>query len=123
MRYLTVCLAIASACLFGVAVAAPEQATPAELYGELFERVQLSAVYPDSKTFVDALPNRPPAQVVSEYREARAHSGFDLRAFIAERFAVPRYAGAEYRPAPGEDVRAYIDGLWSVLTREPDEPP
>lgn len=39
--------------------------TPAELYGELFERVQLSAIYPDSKTFVDALPNRAPGSTLA----------------------------------------------------------
>jgi alpha,alpha-trehalase len=58
MRKIVACLAFISSCLLGAAAAAPELATPAELYGELFERVQLSAVYPDSKTFVDALPNR-----------------------------------------------------------------
>src|SRR5688572_32608018 len=45
--------------------------TPAELYGELFERVQLERVYPDSKTFVDALPVRSPDQIMAEYRESR----------------------------------------------------
>jgi alpha,alpha-trehalase len=123
MRNIIACLAFTSSCLLGAAAAAPELATPAELYGELFERVQLSAIYPDSKTFVDALPNRPPEQVMAEYRQARARANFDLRAFVAERFGAPPYAGAEYRTAPGQDVREYIDALWSVLAHEPDEPP
>jgi alpha,alpha-trehalase len=123
MRNLIACLTFASSCLLGLAAAAPEVATPAEIYDELFERVQLSAIYPDSKTFVDALPDRPPEQVMSEYRKARARGDFDLRAFVTERFASPRHADVEYRFAPGQGVREYIDGLWSALTREPDHPP
>ena len=39
-------------------------ATPAELYGELFQRVQLERVYPDGKTFVDAVPRTTPRRKV-----------------------------------------------------------
>jgi alpha,alpha-trehalase len=107
-------------CFVGLAAAAPEVPTPAELYGELFERVQLSAVYPDSKTFVDALPNRPPEQVMAEYRKQRARADFDLRVFVGERFAAPSHAGPTHPTPAGQDVLAYIDNLWSVLEREPD---
>jgi alpha,alpha-trehalase len=120
MRKSIACLLCLCSCLFSVAAAAPDLATPADLYGELFERIQLSAVYPDSKSFVDALPNRPPEQVMAEYRQTRARPGFDLRKFVAERFAVPRHAGSEHPPEPGRDVREYIDRLWSVLSREQD---
>src|SRR5690349_2313223 len=52
-------------------VATPQPATPAQLYAELFERVQLAEVYRDSKTFVDALPKLPPDRVLAEYRRLR----------------------------------------------------
>jgi alpha,alpha-trehalase len=108
-------------CLLLGAAAALAPATPAELYGELFERVQLAQIYPDSKSFVDALPNRPPEQVLAEYRQLRARDDFDLRAFVAQRFAAPAYAAPPYRIAAGrEDVRAYIDRLWGALERKPD---
>lgn len=120
MRKRVACLVCLSSCLLGVAAAAPDLATPADLYGELFERIQLSAVYPDSKTFVDAVPNRPPEQVMAEYQRTRARPGFDLREFVAERFAVPSRSSMERQPEPGTNVREYIDRLWSVAERERD---
>lgn len=101
------------------AVRAAEVSTPSELYGELFERVQLERVFPDSKTFVDALPDREPAQVLAEYREMQQRRDFDLRRFVTSRFTAPPAANPEYRTVPGQDVRDHIDRLWSVLERKP----
>lgn len=95
--------------------------TPADVYGELFKQVQLNAVFPDSKTFVDALPNRPPEQVLSEYRQLRTQPNFDLKKFVAERFAPPPNVASEFRTVAGQDVRQHIDALWKVLERKPDD--
>lgn len=95
--------------------------TPADIYGELFEQVQLNAVFPDSKTFVDALPNRPPEQVMKEYRELRVRPGFDLKRFVAERFSTPPNVAADFSTTAGQDVRKHIDALWKVLERSPDD--
>ena len=102
------------------AVPAPIE-TPAQIYGELFQRVQLEAVYPDGKTFVDALPVRPPAQIMTEYRQARDRPDFDLREFVRTRFTTPAPSATEYHTIPGQDVREHIDRLWSVLERKPDD--
>ena len=51
-----------------VATAAPAQivpASPRQLYPGLFEAVQLGRVYADGKTFVDALPKAPPAEIMA----------------------------------------------------------
>ncbi len=95
--------------------------TPAEIYGELFERVQLEHVYPDSKSFVDALPVSSPEQVLAEYRKARTRPDFDLRKFVASQFTPPPAAGGEYHTVPGQDVREHIDALWKVLERNPED--
>lgn len=100
----------------------PEIATPVELYGELFEQVQLHDVFPDNKTFVDALPKAPPRVIVAEYARARDGADFDLRAFVARHFDPPADAASDYRADPQRDVRLHIDALWSVLERPPDEP-
>jgi alpha,alpha-trehalase len=104
----------------GGSARADATATPADLFGELFTRVQLERVYPDSKTFVDAVPVRAPATVLAEYRSARARPDFDLRAFVGARFLVTPPARSAYTPELGADVRAHIDRLWTVLTRGPD---
>lgn len=116
-------LAIACACLcwYAGVARAGHVATPAELYAELFERVQLERVFPDSKTFVDALPTRAPEQIMAEYRERRGRRDFDLREFVASRFELPRSQAAEYRTIAGQDVRQHIDRLWSVLERKPED--
>ena len=47
---------LAGAASVALAQETPRVPTPADIYGELFEQVQLNAVFPDSKAFVDALP-------------------------------------------------------------------
>ncbi|MFZ0269938.1 MAG: hypothetical protein WAL33_20105, partial [Caulobacter sp.] len=41
-----------------------EIASPADTYAELFHQVQMRKLFPDGKTFVDAKPRRPPAQIL-----------------------------------------------------------
>lgn len=94
-------------------------ATPAQLYGELFHDVQMQHVFPDSKTFVDAIAKRDPAAIVASYERERAVPSFDLRAFVAREFTVPAPAASDYHTVPGQDVRQHIDHLWPVLTRAP----
>jgi alpha,alpha-trehalase len=109
--------------LVGAAVASAQEAvpTPADVYGDLFEQVQLAAVFPDSKAFVDALPNRPPEQILNEYRQLRNQPGFDLKKFVAERFAAPPNVASDFHTVAGQDVRQHIDALWKVLERKPED--
>jgi alpha,alpha-trehalase len=105
----------------GVAACAAGQAeTPSQLYGQLFEDVQMQRVFPDSKTFVDAVANDAPARIVQRYQEERQQPGFDLAAFVASNFAGQRPEDSGYRSIPGQDVCSHIDSLWSVLARKPD---
>ena len=107
--------------------------TPAELYGDLFEQIQLQRVYADGKTFVDALPRGSPEEIRAAYEQERRAPGFDLRAFVGRHFIPPAAAAAPEQPqapstgtppdgADQSDVVAHIDALWPVLTRKPDGP-
>ena len=89
-----------------------------QLYGDLF--VDAQRVLPDAKAMVDAQPNQPPAGIVAEYDHLRGTSGFDLRAFLARQFTLPKPAGGDYKTNPDHDVREHIDALWSVLERKPE---
>jgi len=110
--------------LAGVAGAAGTVAppTPSELYPGLFERVQLERVYEDGKTFVDAVPRRPPGAIMQDYASSRDDPALDLAAFVARHFDLPASAGADFQTKPGTDIEDHIDALWPVLMREPDEP-
>src|SRR6266404_84927 len=111
---------IVALCIATPAIAQVE--TPAQLYGQLFEDVQMKRVFPDGKTFVDAVANEPPAAIMEQYREESGKPGFDLSAFVRRNFTVPRPKDSEYRSIPGEDVCRHIDKLWRVLERAPDDP-
>src|SRR5262245_3617620 len=95
--------------------------SPAELYGELFERAQMERIYPDSKTFVDLVANVAPEQVMAEYRRDSKVAGFDLLKFIREHCTAYQPDANTFRTQPGEDVRTHIDRLWKVLERKPDD--
>ncbi|HEX4682591.1 MAG TPA: hypothetical protein VH277_07790, partial [Gemmatimonadaceae bacterium] len=90
-RWLSVAaLAASAACGTAVPGAAPNAAVPAlaGVYdpardlGPLFQDVQLSPIFEDSKTFVDARPRFAPNSIAAAYAGARRSSGFDLRAFV-----------------------------------------
>lgn len=117
MRIVPVLLSL----LLASVVQAADLRTPTEIYGELFERVQLEHVYPDGKSFVDALPVKAPEQVLADYRAARGHADFDLRKFVESHFTPPPAAGSEYHTVPNQDVREHIDALWKVLERKPED--
>jgi alpha,alpha-trehalase len=110
------------------ATAAPPVATPADLFGPLFEAVQMRRIFPDGKTFVDAVPRRAPAAILAEYRRGRYPDDAALRRFVLANFRVP--GDAPTPPAPtaatsGQRVpmAQHIAGLWPVLTRAPERPP
>jgi alpha,alpha-trehalase len=97
--------------------------TPSQLYGQLFENVQMQRVFPDGKTFVDAVPHDAPAIVMQRYQDERGTPGFDLAAFVQRNFTVQHPEESAYRSIPGEDVCTHIDHLWHVLERKPDDAP
>ena len=103
----------------GTFAAAPVE-TPLELYGQMFVDVQLQRVFPDSKTFADAVPNDTPANILERYNAERLRQGFDLPAFVMRNFSLPQPRGEAYRAVPGQDVCDHVDGLWSVLKRRPE---
>ncbi|MGQ7361684.1 hypothetical protein ACTGV6_10565, partial [Streptococcus suis] len=64
----------------------PAPASPADLYGPLFVAVQTQKIFPDGKTFVDAVPKRDPAAIMADFDRARIG---DLKAFVLANFTVP----------------------------------
>jgi alpha,alpha-trehalase len=109
-------------CLAGVALAREyvHVPSPADLYGELFTRVQMQSVFSDSKTFPDAVPLQSPGRILAAYARQRADPTFDLGRFVRASFTPPAQSADAYRSNPHGSVCAHIDALWSVLTRGPD---
>jgi len=99
---------------------AQRPASPRQLYPSLFEAVQLTHVYPDNKTFVDAVAQASPADIMRAYQEQKSRPDFALGSFVAAYFAAPTAATASYRSSIPGGLRHHIDTLWTVLQRRPD---
>ncbi|MFN3877374.1 MAG: alpha,alpha-trehalase TreF [Brevundimonas sp.] len=112
-RLLLVALAASS-----LAARAPDQ-TPADLYGPLFEAVQSQRIFPDGKTFVDAVPRLPVDRIMADYAASPPADAAALKAFVDARFVIPGDTPApDTPPVPqGLDLKAHIAALWPILTR------
>jgi alpha,alpha-trehalase len=95
---------------------------PSRDLGPLFQDVQLSGIFPDSKTFVDARPLAAPAAITARFATARTAAGFSLQAFVQQYFELPQPAGASFRTDPSQTMEQHIRALWPVLTRAPPQP-
>ena len=95
---------------------------PSRDLGPLFQDVQLSGIFPDSKTFVDARALSAPATIASRYAQQRGSSGFSLAAFVAREFELPRGAGEGVKTDTTLGMEAHIGALWPALTRPRDLP-
>jgi len=80
----------------------------------------MSGIFPDSKTFVDARPLFPPAEIVRRYDSTHNAAGFNLRTFVERNFTLPRSVAEGFRTDPSQTMAQHIAALWPVLTRQPD---
>jgi alpha,alpha-trehalase len=112
---------VAQLLLVAVAGAAREAplAPPSQLYAELFVDVQTQRLFPDSKTFVDAVAKAEPDEILKRYRVARSAAAFSLQQFVAGNFEIPGAVAENFRTQPRDELRAHIRRLWPVLTRQP----
>ncbi|MFS4466749.1 alpha,alpha-trehalase TreF [Maribacter sp. 2210JD10-5] len=91
-----------------------------EALGELFVAVQLGEVFPDSKTFVDCTAKYPYAEILSEYKDQKNTSDFDLKKFVLEHFEVPMSISSNFKSDPDKTAAEHVISLWPVLKRESD---
>lgn len=94
--------------------------TPRQLFPGLFEAVQLSGIFPDNKTFVDATPMRNPNSIMKDYVIMSNKPGFDLKQFVIANFIIPGTRNGGFKSDISVGIRKHIDTLWSVLYRKPD---
>ena len=94
--------------------------SPDILLGPLFSDVQSAKLFPDQKTFADAVPKSDPLMILADYRMQHTQSSFDLRHFVEMNFTLPA-EGEKYVPPAGQSLREHIDDLWTVLTRTTDK--
>lgn len=93
------------------------QYKPHEDLGELFVEVQLKPVFPDSKTFVDAIPLFPVETIVKKYKIEKSSKDFDLTVFVNQNFEIIEQ-GPTIQIEKSPDIEAHIDDLWNMLIRK-----
>ena len=95
--------------------------TPAKLFGPLFVRVQMAGVFPDGKTFVDAVPKASPQVVLHRFRKDNPRTREALLRFVERNFTLP--PPDRTRVPKTATLRAHIAALWPLLTRPAAVPP
>jgi alpha,alpha-trehalase len=99
-------------------------APPQVLFTDLFATVQTAGIFTDGKTFVDAVPDAPPGEILKEYHATHPTSPQALKNFVETHFALPAQVTATSSPPELVPVVIHIDRLWNQLTRNtPTAPP
>lgn len=86
---------------------------------ELFQRVQLAEIFPDSKTFADAKPKSSYADVLTRYAKIKDHTNFDLAEFISSQFELEQI-GELSASQRSTDINEHIEQLWQILRKPAD---
>ncbi|CAF0771866.1 unnamed protein product [Rotaria sordida] len=89
--------------------------SPDVLYDELFEAVQIQRIFPDSKTFCDAIPRKlNPNGILDLYRQEYNKTTFNLTSFVFDNFILPNTTIIVHDKWTIEE---HCHRLWPLLTR------
>ena len=94
--------------------------SPDERFGELFDSVQLSGIFSDSKTFLDCLPVSTTDGIMAAFKEAKTKPDFSVQNFVNQWFIVPKQLGDTYTSDLLSSPESHIKDLWKVLYRPAD---
>lgn len=97
------------------------QVSPDKVYGQLFTDVQMNRIFPDNKTFADAVPKRSPQSILNDYEKQKNSNGFSLDKFVADNFEIRTISPSDYKSNESEEVSKHITALWEILKRNPDK--
>jgi len=88
---------------------------------ELFKTVQMSDLYPDSKTFTDAIAKSPIKEIVTRYeRQLSEDKDFKIVDFIKANFEIPSHRDIEVKESTSS-IDEHIELLWQKLTKKADD--
>ncbi len=87
----------------------------------LYEAVQTSGLFPDSKFFPDCTAKSDPVDILEAYEQAKDQINFDLKAFVHAHFDAPETPETGYQSG-NKPILEHLDKLWKTLLREPQDP-
>jgi len=100
--------------------AAADKESPSVALGELYRAVELTDLFADQKTFADAIPKLPPAEIRLAYERQKQQPGFSLKGFIARYFVLPERKSVALDGQTAKNINAYIAAGWTLRQRPPD---
>jgi alpha,alpha-trehalase len=99
-------------------------APPQVVFRDLFVAVQRAQVFPDSKTFADAVAKSAPQDILARFHAAKPVSREALRDFVQANFELPaQVSGTELPSQERVTITRHIDLLWDQLTRTTSSAP
>ncbi|WP_231459536.1 MULTISPECIES: alpha,alpha-trehalase TreF [unclassified Pedobacter] len=103
-----------------ISAKAQKELSPRQIYPGLFEKVQMQQIFPDGKSFVDAIPKIKPAEILAAFQSQKNLKSFNLKSFVNEHFSMPENHNAVYQSDISAGIEKHLDTLWTVLKRNPD---
>ena len=88
-----------------------------QLSGDLFTAVQSGNFFSDSKTFVDSIPKKKPAEIKREFQQFKKSKSFNLKDFILDRFNLPEEEQITLDLPDDRTMEEHIELLWKYLER------
>lgn len=92
--------------------------TPDILLGDLFEAVQTSNVFLDSKTFVDCRPKISYAEILKHYQSQKSNPDFNVKTFVNTYFDLPNSHETAFVSDTSNSATTHIKRLWPVLKHQ-----
>lgn len=96
------------------------QIKPHQIYGELFEKIQMEQIFHDSKTFTDCSPNYPVDTILLRYKTESKNTDFNLKVFTIYNFSLPEIHYSNFETNPEHSIEEHINALWKVLKHDVD---
>lgn len=91
-----------------------------QVSGELFDDVQRSQIFSDSKTFVDSIPIRDSNAILNDYLHLKLSENFNLREFVLNNFKISESQAKDLDLSVDRTMEEHISYLWNILARDID---
>lgn len=100
----------------------PKQKALITTSGPLFESVQQTRVFNDSKYFVDCRPKQEPEHIMQAWQHQKNNPDFSLRSFIEQYFHPPEGEQTPVELPKSSSCREHVRALWPLLFRRASQP-
>ena len=96
----------------------PQVFFPEKAYPVLYEDVMSLQLFPDSKSFADAIPKASPEEIEALYTKVDRSNREDILDFVLQWFELPKaFDDPNLKKLP---IKEHIISLWDSLTKTPD---